>query len=218
MAMGKREAEQQQDLFVTHDKLPRSPGHVFYRKLNQLLAEGGFDRWVEAAVRAVLCRRPGPAVGAAGRVLPHAAGRLLRGDRLAARHRLAVQRFALAAGVPGHSAGRRFARPLVALRTFAIACRSTVHEAVFVWVLALAAAEEAAEGQDGGRRLHHAGSQRGDEEHRPQRHGRGLEGVPHAADEGGRRARGRTTSRPATKSCGSSTNPARTRRSPTTSG
>ena len=33
MAMGKREAEQQQNLFVTHDKLPRSPGHVFYRKL-----------------------------------------------------------------------------------------------------------------------------------------------------------------------------------------
>ena len=47
MAMGKREAEQQQDLFVTHDKLPRSPGHVFYSKLNRVLAEGGFDRWVE---------------------------------------------------------------------------------------------------------------------------------------------------------------------------
>ena len=47
MAMGKREAEQQQNLFVTHDKLPRSPGHVFYRKLNRLLAEGGFDRWIE---------------------------------------------------------------------------------------------------------------------------------------------------------------------------
>jgi transposase len=48
MAMGRREAEQQQNLFVTHDMLPRSPGHVFYRKLNRLLAEGGFDRWIEA--------------------------------------------------------------------------------------------------------------------------------------------------------------------------
>lgn len=47
MAMGKREAEQQQNLFVTHDQLPRSPGHVFYRKLNRLLVEGGFDRWIE---------------------------------------------------------------------------------------------------------------------------------------------------------------------------
>ena len=37
--------------------------------------------------------------------------------------------------------------------------------------------EEAALGQDGGRRQHDAGGQRGDEEHRPQGHGRGLEGV-----------------------------------------
>jgi hypothetical protein len=48
MAMGKREAEERQDLFVMHDKLPRSPGHVFYDKLNALLREGGFDRNVEA--------------------------------------------------------------------------------------------------------------------------------------------------------------------------
>jgi transposase len=48
MAMGKREEEQQQDLFITRDKLPRSPGHVFYQKLNRLLAEEGFDRWIEA--------------------------------------------------------------------------------------------------------------------------------------------------------------------------
>jgi transposase len=48
MAMGKRDAEQQQDLFVTHDKLPRSPGHVFYDKLNGLLREGGFDAHVES--------------------------------------------------------------------------------------------------------------------------------------------------------------------------
>jgi transposase len=48
MAMGKRDTEQQQELFVTHDKLPRSPGHVFYDKLNGLLRESGFDRYVEA--------------------------------------------------------------------------------------------------------------------------------------------------------------------------
>src|SRR5215204_186170 len=48
MAMGKRDTEQQQDLFITHDKLPRSPGHVFYQKVNGLLREAGFDRWVEA--------------------------------------------------------------------------------------------------------------------------------------------------------------------------
>ena len=59
MAMGKREAEQQQDLFITHDKLPRSPGHVFYRRLNQLLAAGGFDRWVEALTGRTLSSRTG---------------------------------------------------------------------------------------------------------------------------------------------------------------
>ena len=59
MVMGKREAEQQQDLFITHDKLPRSPGHVFYRKLNQLLAEGGFDPWVEALCEPHYCQGKG---------------------------------------------------------------------------------------------------------------------------------------------------------------
>ena len=48
MALGRRETERQEDLFLTADQLPRSPGHVFYQKLNRLLAEAGFDRWVEA--------------------------------------------------------------------------------------------------------------------------------------------------------------------------
>jgi transposase len=32
---------------VPTDALPRSPGHVFYKKLNELLAKAGFDPWVE---------------------------------------------------------------------------------------------------------------------------------------------------------------------------
>jgi transposase len=59
MAMGKREGEQQQDLFITHDKLPRSPGHVFYRRLNQMLAAGGFDRWIEALCEPHYCHGVG---------------------------------------------------------------------------------------------------------------------------------------------------------------
>jgi transposase len=47
MALGKRKSEQQEDLFIMADRMPRSPGHVFYQKVNRLLAEGGFDRWVE---------------------------------------------------------------------------------------------------------------------------------------------------------------------------
>lgn len=44
MALGRRKSEQQQDLFVMTTELPKSVGHVFYKKLNELLAEAGFGR------------------------------------------------------------------------------------------------------------------------------------------------------------------------------
>jgi transposase len=47
MALGKRQTERQAELFLLAAQLPRSPGHVFYQKLNSLLAEAGFDPWVE---------------------------------------------------------------------------------------------------------------------------------------------------------------------------
>jgi transposase len=47
MSMGRRQAEQQPELWVPTAELPRSPGHIFYEKLNRLLAEAGFDRHVE---------------------------------------------------------------------------------------------------------------------------------------------------------------------------
>ncbi len=50
MAMGKR-SDEQQEMWVATMSLPKSQGHVFYRKLNQLLAEAGFDRWVEELSR-----------------------------------------------------------------------------------------------------------------------------------------------------------------------
>ena len=71
---------------------------------------------------------------------------------------------------------------------------------MFQFVLRIAGREGAARGQDGGRRQHDAGGQRGDEEHRPPRHGRGLEGIRHAADARGGRDRGRATSRPTRRS------------------
>jgi len=46
MAMGKRRARQE-SLFVSSEELPKSQGHPFYKRLNQLLAEAGFDRWIE---------------------------------------------------------------------------------------------------------------------------------------------------------------------------
>jgi IS5 family transposase len=47
MAMGRRKAERQERLFVAASELPKSQGHPFYRALNRLLAEAGFDRWIE---------------------------------------------------------------------------------------------------------------------------------------------------------------------------
>lgn len=46
MALGRRKQEQQAAWVATTD-LPKSPGHPFYCKLNQVLAEAGFDPWVE---------------------------------------------------------------------------------------------------------------------------------------------------------------------------
>jgi transposase len=47
MALGRHKNERQPDLWIATDQLPRSEGHVFYRKLNGLLREVGFDAFVE---------------------------------------------------------------------------------------------------------------------------------------------------------------------------
>jgi transposase len=47
MALGRHKDERQQDLWIATADLPRSEGHVFYRKLNLLLREAGFDPFVE---------------------------------------------------------------------------------------------------------------------------------------------------------------------------
>ena len=47
MSLGRHKEEQQQDLWVATADLPRSEGHVFYRKLNGLLRDAGFDHFVE---------------------------------------------------------------------------------------------------------------------------------------------------------------------------
>jgi transposase len=47
MAMGKRRRQQQETMFVEVDQLPRSPGHPFYLRLNEVLERHGFDAFVE---------------------------------------------------------------------------------------------------------------------------------------------------------------------------
>jgi transposase len=48
MAMGKRKQHTQSPLFVSASGLPETPAHPFYRQLNEVLASGGFDGFVES--------------------------------------------------------------------------------------------------------------------------------------------------------------------------
>jgi len=52
MAMGKRKTERQQELWIASEDVPTPAAEPFYRKLNEVLAERGFDPFVEG-----LCQR-----------------------------------------------------------------------------------------------------------------------------------------------------------------
>ena len=71
MAMGQQE-DRQGDLMVGWPEMPRSPGHVFYDRLQSVLIEGGFDGfWSRRAMTArCLWRRPssGPRTGQRSRI------------------------------------------------------------------------------------------------------------------------------------------------------
>ena len=164
--------------------LPRTGGHPFYQRLNQVLDTHGFDAFVEAQCAPFYARDDGPAESGAGDVLPAAADRLLRGDRFRARDRLAdaPTRWRCAASwawgwtrrAPDHSTISR-TRRLIDVET---------HRAVFTWVLQVAGDGGPGQGQDDRDRCHDAGGQRGHAEHRAARHGRDLPGVPDAAGAG----------------------------------
>lgn len=57
MALGRRNEERQSEFWVATGHLPMAPGHVFYEKLNGLLAEAGFDEWVEAVCEPYYAKR-----------------------------------------------------------------------------------------------------------------------------------------------------------------
>lgn len=58
MALGRRKREQQDQWVATCD-LPKSPGNPFYVKLNSLLDEAGFDKFVEDLCRPYYAKRLG---------------------------------------------------------------------------------------------------------------------------------------------------------------
>jgi hypothetical protein len=56
MAMG-REGDRRGDLIVTWAEMARSPGHVFYDRLQEVLIAAGFDGFVETACQPITRRR-----------------------------------------------------------------------------------------------------------------------------------------------------------------
>jgi len=50
MSMGSREGGEQPPLWVITSEVSRGEGHLFYRRLNELLARHGFDRFVEKLI------------------------------------------------------------------------------------------------------------------------------------------------------------------------
>ena len=137
MALGKRR-EEQQEMWVATTSLPKSLGHVFYRKLNRLLAEADFDRTVERMCEPYYhshLGRPSIPPGVYFRMLlvgyfegiGSQRGIAWRcGDSLSLREFLGVP---LTEETPDHSSLTRV-RDRLPLE---------VHAAVFQWVLALAA-------------------------------------------------------------------------------
>ena len=58
MTMG-RQGDRQGDLMLMWSEMPRSPGHVFYDRLQQLLLDAGFDGFVEDACKAYYAKTMG---------------------------------------------------------------------------------------------------------------------------------------------------------------
>src|SRR6266571_5497034 len=51
MPLGRKRKRPQDTMWVATSDLPKSPGHPFYQRLNQVLAANSFDSFVEAACR-----------------------------------------------------------------------------------------------------------------------------------------------------------------------
>jgi transposase len=132
MAMGKRGGEQE-DLFVTHQQL-RSQSHPYYRAVNHVLADKGFDKYAEGLCEKFYARkigRPGMAPGIYFRCLllgyfegiDSERGIAWRAaDSLSLRDFLGIPASKL---TPDHSTISR-TRRLIDLET---------HQAIFTWVL-----------------------------------------------------------------------------------
>jgi transposase len=136
MGLGRRKIEHQTEMWVAIPQLPVSPGHVFYEKLNQLLAEAGFDTWIESLCQPYYAQtgRPGIAPGVYFRMLLVGYFEGIgsqRGIAWRCSDSLSLRKFlglALTEDSPDHSS-------LTVIRN---RLPLEVHTAVFAWVLSVA--------------------------------------------------------------------------------
>jgi transposase len=140
MAMGRRakQRQQQEQFWIAHTELPRTAGHPFYERLNQLLEERKFDEFVERQCErfyAETMGRPSLTPGRYFRLLLIGYFEGIDGERgiaWRAADSLALRRFLeleLNEQPPDHSTISR-TRRLIDVET---------HHAVFRWVLELLA-------------------------------------------------------------------------------
>lgn len=134
MAMGRKRKRSQDTMWVATSDLPKSPGHPFYKRLNQVLAANSFDSFVEAACRrfyAPKLGRPSLAPGQYFRLMLLGYFEGLSSERAMAwraADSLAIRSFLgleLDDAAPDHSTISR-TRRLIDVET---------HQRVFAWVL-----------------------------------------------------------------------------------
>ena len=137
MALG-RQGDQQTELMVTWREMPRSPGHVFYDRLQKVLIEAGFDAFAEATCKPFYAAKMGaPSVPPGRHFRMHMVGYLEgidseRGIEWRCADSLSLREFLrleTTARVPDHSWLSKTRSRLPA----------EIHEQVFGWVLKLIA-------------------------------------------------------------------------------
>jgi transposase len=140
MAMGKRNRKQQNELWVPSVDIPPTPGHPFYQRLNAVLAQHGFDAFVESLCQQYYARVKGrpslaPAVYFRSLLIGYFEGiDSERGIAWRLADSLSLREFcgyALTDATPNHSTISRNRR-LISVET---------HQEVFTWVLKVLAKE-----------------------------------------------------------------------------
>ena len=146
MAMGRSKGERQRPLWIAGADLPRGPGHPFYNRLNKVLAEHGFERFVEQLCAGYYARamgRPSIPPGVYFRLLMVGYFEGIDSERGIAwrcADSLSLREFlgyALEESTPDHSTVSR-TRRLIALES---------HQEVFDWILGVLADQDLLEGK-----------------------------------------------------------------------